>query len=409
VMWVELNAVLINWENRPATLFFLRDITLQQKLEMQLQLSQKMEAVGTLAGGVAHDFNNLLMGIQGRTSLMLVGTDPIQPQFEHLKEIETYIERAAKLTRQLLGFARGGKYEVRPTNINDLVEKSAQMFGRTKKEIAIYKKYQDQIWTVEVDQSQIDQVLLNIFVNAWQAMPAGGDLYLQTENQMLSEKFAEAYGVRPGKYVAISVTDTGIGMDEKTLKRVFDPFFTTKDKERGTGLGLASAYGIIKNHDGIIMAEGAKSQGATFRIYLPASEKSVIGELQDDHNILTGSETILLVDDEEMIIDVGAQVLKKLGYEVLTARHGKEAIEVYQQNRQKVAMVILDLIMPEMGGGETYDRLKEMDPNVKVLLSSGYSLGGQATAILKRGCDGFIQKPFNLKDLSEKLRQIISK
>jgi PAS domain S-box-containing protein len=407
VIWIELNAVQINWHGKPATLNFLRDITLQRKLEKQLQLSQKMEAVGTLAGGVAHDFNNLLMGIQGRTSLMLLETDPIHPQFEHLKEIENYIKRAAKLTKQLLGFARGGKYEVKPTDMNDLVEKSSQMFGRTKKEITIYKKYHDQIWTVEIDQSQIDQVLLNIFVNAWQAMPGGGDLFIQTKNEMLDENFAEAYGVRAGKYVVISITDTGIGMDRKTLKRVFDPFFTTKEKERGTGLGLASAYGIIKNHDGIIMAESAGGQGAAFHIYLPASDKPAVDEGQDDQNILAGSGTILLVDDEEMIIDVGAQVLEKLGYEVLTARHGKEAIEVYQQNSQRVAIVILDLIMPEMGGGETYDRLKEMDPDVKVLLSSGYSLDGQATEILNRGCDGFIQKPFSIKALSQKLRQII--
>jgi len=370
-------------------------------------LSQKMEAVGTLAGGVAHDFNNLLMGIQGRTSLMLLETDPIHPQFEHLKGIENYIKRATKLTKQLLGFARGGKYEVKPTDMNDLIEKNSQMFGRTKKEIIIHKKYHDQIWAVEIDQSQIDQVLLNIFVNAWQAMPAGGDLFIQTKNEMFDERFAEAYGVRPGKYVAISIKDTGIGMNRKTLKRVFDPFFTTKDKERGTGLGLASAYGIIKNHEGIITAESAWGQGATFHIYLPASDKPLIDKGPDDQKILTGSGTILLVDDEEMIIDVGAQVLKKLGYEVLTARHGKEAVEVYQQNSQRIAIVILDLIMPEMGGGETYDRLKEIDPDVKVLLSSGYSLGGQATEILNRGCDGFIQKPFSLKDLSQKLKQII--
>jgi PAS domain S-box-containing protein len=407
VMWVELNAVQINWDGKPATLNFLRDITLQRKLERQLQLSQKMEAVGTLAGGVAHDFNNLLMGIQGRTSLMLLETDPIHPQFEHLKEIENYIKRAAKLTKQLLGFARGGKYVVKPTDLNDLIEKSSQMFGRTKKEITIYKKYHDQIWTVEIDRSQIEQVLLNIFVNAWQAMPAGGDLYIQTKNEMLDENFAGAYGVRPGKYVAISITDTGIGIDGKTLKRVFDPFFTTKDKERGTGLGLASAYGIIQNHGGMIIVESEKGRGATFHIYLPATEKPVIDEQKDDQKILVGTETILLVDDEEMILDVGAQVLKKLGYEVLTARHGKEAIEVYQQNRQKVAMIILDLIMPEMGGGETYDRLKEIDPNVKVLLSSGYSIDGQATEILKRGCNGFLQKPFSMRDLSQKLRQII--
>jgi len=408
VMWVELNAVQINWDGKPASLNFLRDITLQRKLERQLQLSQKMEAVGTLAGGVAHDFNNLLMGIQGRTSLMLLETDPIHPQFEHLKEIENYIKKAAKLTKQLLGFVRGGKYVVKPTDLNDLIEKSSQMFGRTKKEITIYKKYRDQIWTVEIDRSQIEQVLLNIFVNAWQAMPAGGDLYIQTKNEMLDENLAGAYGVRPGKYVAISITDTGIGMDGKTLKRVFDPFFTTKDKERGTGLGLASAYGIIQNHDGMIIVESEKGRGATFHIYLPATEKFVIDDQKDDQKILVGTETILLVDDEEMIIDVGAQVLKKLGYEVLTARDGKEAIEVYQQNRQKVAMIILDLIMPEMGGGETYDRLKEIDPNVKVLLSSGYSLDGQATEILNRGCNGFLQKPFSMRDLSQKLREIIA-
>ncbi len=409
VMWVELNAVKINWQDKPATLNFLRDISLQRKLEKQLQLSQKMEAVGTLAGGVAHDFNNLLMGIQGRTSLMLLEIDPIHSHFEHLKEIENYIKRATKLTKQLLGFARGGKYEVKPTDLNNLIEKSSQMFGRTKKEITIYKKYHDQIWTVEVDQSQIDQVLLNVFVNAWQAMPGGGDLYIQTENEMLDENVAGVYGVRPGKYVAISITDTGIGMDKKTLKRVFDPFFTTKDTERSTGLGLASAYGIIQNHDGFIMAQSARGKGATFHIYLPATEKPMIDEHQDAQKIMVGTETILLVDDEEMIIDVGTQILQKLGYEVLTARHGKEAVEVYQQNRQMVAMVILDLIMPEMGGGETYDRLKEMDPNVRVLLASGYSLDGQATEILNRGCDGFIQKPFNLRELSEKLRQIILK
>ena len=408
-MWVELKAVLTNWKGKPATLSFLRDVTLQRKLGMQLQLSQKMEAIGTLAGGVAHDFNNLLMGIQGRTSLMLLDADPSHRQFEHLKEIEAYIRRATKLTKQLLGFARGGKYDVKPTDLNDLIEKSSQMFGRTKKEITIHKKYHDQIWSVEIDRSQIDQVLLNIFVNAWQAMPGGGHLYIQTNNEILDEDIAGAHGVRPGKYVTISITDTGIGMDEKTLKRVFDPFFTTKDKERGSGLGLASTYGIIQNHDGMILAESERGQGATFRIYLPATEKPVIGELPANQDILVGTETILLVDDEEMILDVGVEVLKKLGYEVLTANNGIEAIKVYQQNRQEVAMVILDLIMPEMGGGETYDRLKEIDPQVKVLLSSGYSVDGQATEILNRGCDGFIQKPFSIGDLSRKLRQIITK
>ena len=409
VMWVELITVQINWEGKPATLNFLRDITLQRKLEKQLQISQKMEAVGTLAGGVAHDFNNLLMGIQGRTSLMLLDMEPIHPQFKHLREIENYIQRAAKLTKQLLGFARGGKYEVKPTDVNDLIEKSAQMFGRTKKEITFHKTYHDRIWTIDVDRSQIDQVLLNMFVNAWQAMPAGGDLYIQTKNELLDENVAGVYGIRPGKYVAISITDTGIGMDEQTLKRVFDPFFTSKNSEMATGLGLASAYGIIKNHEGMIIAESDKGQGSTFNIYLPATGNPVVDEHQDTQNILVGTETVLLVDDEEMIIDVGAQILQKLGYEVLTARRGKEAIEIYRQYRQQVAVVILDLIMPQMSGRETYDRLKEVDPQVKVLLSSGYSLDGQATEILKRGCDGFIQKPFSMEEMSQKLRQIITR
>jgi PAS domain S-box-containing protein len=408
-MWVELNAVKLSWEGKPATLNFLRDITLQRKLEHQFQLSQKMEAVGTLAGGVAHDFNNLLMGIQGRTSLMMIETDSFHPSFEHLREIENCIQKAAKLTKQLLGFARGGKYEIKSTDLNDLLENSAQMFGRTKKEITIFKKYEDKLWPSRVDQSQIDQVLLNIFVNAWQAMPDGGDLYIETKNEILDDNLAGTHGVTPGKYIKLSIMDTGIGMDDKTMKRVFDPFFTTKEKERGTGLGLASSYGIIHNHDGIITVDSKKGQGSIFTIYLPASEKAVIKEQIYEQKIATGSETVLLVDDEAMIVDVSVQLLKKMGYEVFAALGGKEAIEIYKQNTDRVAIVILDLIMPGMGGGEVYDRLKEIDSNVKVLLSSGYSINGQAAEILNRGCDGFIQKPFKLNELSIKLREIITK
>jgi PAS domain S-box-containing protein len=409
VMWVEVNPVKLSWEGKPATLNFLRDITFQRTLEQQLQLAQKMEAVGTLAGGIAHDFNNLLMGIQGRASLMMIETDRFHPSFEHLQEIENIVQKATKLTKQLLGFARGGKYEVEPTDLNELVENSAQLFGRTKKEISIFQKYDEKLWPARVDKSQIDQVLLNIFVNAWQAMPDGGDLYIQTNNEILDESFAQAHGLTPGKFIKISIADTGIGMDDQTIKRVFDPFFTTKEKERGTGLGLASAYGIIKNHDGTITVDSKKGDGATFSIYLPASEKAAFKEQIYEQKISTGTETVLLVDDEAMIIDIGFQLLDKMGYKVLTAHSGKEAIQIYKQNATRVAMVILDLIMPGMGGGEVYDRLKEVDSNVKVLLSSGYSIDGQAAEILNRGCDGFIQKPFRLNELSKKLREIIAK
>jgi len=387
----------------------------EEKLELEASLHQarKMESIGILAGGIAHDFNNLLMGMQGNVSLMLLGVDPGHPNYKKLKTIEQHVQSGAELTSQLLGFARGGKYEVKPTDLNSLVRKTSEMFGRSKKEVTIHEKYQKDIWTVEADQGQMEQVLLNLYLNASQAMPEGGELYLQTENVTLDKKYAKLHNIEPGNYVKISVTDTGTGMDKTTRQKIFDPFFTSKKmgSVKGTGLGLASAYGIIKNHGGIIDVSSKKGVGSTFNIYLPASEAVIsdqeaeIGEKQ----IPTGHETVLFVDDEEMIIDVGEDVLKTLGYEVLTARGGREAIEVYKENRGRIDIVIMDMIMPEMGGGEAYDRLKEINPDIKVLLSSGYSINGQATEILNRGCNGFVQKPYSIKDLSRTIREVLDK
>jgi CheY-like chemotaxis protein len=368
-----------------------------------------MEAIGTLAGGIAHDFNNLLMGIQGRASLMLMDIDSIHPNYVHFKEIEDIVKRGADLTKQLLGFARGGKYEVKPTDMNDLISKSSDMFARTKKEISVYGKYQEGIWTVEADKGQIEQVLLNLYVNAWQAMPGGGELYLRTENITLDESYVKPFHVKPGRYVKISITDTGAGMDKATRQRIFEPFFTTKEMGRGTGLGLASAYGIIKNHEGVINVYSEQGKGTTFSIYLPASDKEVIEEKEVFGELLKGTETVLFVDDEEMIREVGGALLRQLGYKVLSAGNGKEAVEVYSNNKDKIDIVILDMIMPEMGGGKAYDKMKEINPDIKVLLSSGYSVNGDATKILKRGCDGFIQKPFNMKQLSKSIREILDK
>ena len=385
----------------------LRDITDQKELETQLQQAQKMEAIGTLAGGIAHDFNNLLMGIQGCTSLMSLEIDSNHPNFEYIHRIENYIKNATSLTKQLLGFARKGKYEIKATDINDIVSKSSEMFGRTKKEITIHQKCQSDIWTVEVDQFQIEQVLLNLYVNAWQAMSGTGELYLQTENIILNDKDIIPYGITSGRYVKISVTDTGTGIDEAIQHRIFDPFFTTKEISRGTGLGLASAYGIIKNHGGIINLVSKKGEGATFNIFLPASEKKMFKEKMIQKEILKGSETVLLVDDEDIIIDVGRDLLEKLGYEVLTAKGGIEAVEIYKTSRKNIDIVILDMVMPKMSGGDTYEKLRDVDPGIKVLLSSGYSIDGQASKILSRGCNGFIQKPFDIKSLSLEMRKIL--
>ena len=379
----------------------------REDLKNQLQQAQKMEAIGTLAGGIAHDFNNLLMAIQGRTSIMRMSKDSSHPDFEHLKRVEDHVKSAADLTRQLLGFARGGKYEVRPTDLNELIKKQNRMFGRTKKEISIDGKYEENIWSVEIDQGQIEQVLLNLYVNAWHAMPGGGSLYLETENVTIEENYVKSFSIEPGRYVKISVTDTGVGMDKATQKKIFDPFFTTKEMGRGTGLGLASSYGIVKNHGGFINVYSEMGHGTTFNIYLPASAKEIIEEKQPSGDILRGSETVLLVDDEDMIIEVAEELFKELGYKVLIARGGKEAVEIYEKNKGQIDIVVLDMIMPDMSGSMTYDRMKEIDPGIKVLLASGYSINGQATEILDRGCDGFIQKPFRVKELSQKLREIL--
>ena len=384
-----------------------KDMTEYRRLENQLHQALKMEAIGTLAGGIAHDFNNLLTGILGNISLMLLDTEENHPHREKLKHMEEYVQSGAGLTRQLLGFARGGKYEIKTTDINELIRKSAEMFGRTRKQIQIHFQLGKSIAAVEVDRGQMEQVLLNLFVNAWHAMPEGGDIFLSTENVILEKNYVEAWQIPPGAYVKISVTDTGVGMEKAVMQRVFEPFFTTRKMGRGTGLGLASVYGIVKNHGGIIHVYSEKGKGSSFTVYLPASEKAVVSEVLPDTGISRGTETLLLVDDEEMIVEVGTHLLRELGYTVRSARSGQEAVNIYRRDHEKIHMVILDMIMPEMGGGKVFDLLREIRPDVKVLLSSGYSINGKAAEIMAKGCRGFIQKPFTLKQLADKVREVL--
>jgi PAS domain S-box-containing protein len=380
----------------------------KKRLEYQLVRVQKIEAIGTLAGGIAHDFNNLLTGILGNVSLVLMKMEESNPFRERLKNIEDYVQRGSDLTKQLLGFARGGKYEVKSTDLGEFIKKSSEMFGRTKKEIRIHYKIQNGLWAAEVDRGQMGQVLLNLFVNAWQAMPGGGNLYLSVENVEFDDIDVSPYNLRPGKFVKVTVTDTGIGMSEAIKRRIFDPFFTTKERDRGTGLGLASVYGIIKNHGGFINVESQEGQGASFMFYLPASEKAPIGDgdtTKDD--IHMGSETILLIDDESMILDIGSKMLEGLNYKVITAIGGKQGLQIYEKDRGQIDLVILDMIMPDFSGKETFHALVRINPSVRVLLSSGYSLDDQAREIMQVGCKGFIQKPFTMMELSKKIRGVL--
>jgi len=388
---------------------FVRDISAQKRLERQLAHSQKMQAVGTLAGGIAHDFNNLLMGILGRASLMSVNLLPTDPNAEHLQAIEKHVKSATDLTRQLLGTARGGKYNPLATDLNDLVSSSSSMFGRTRKEITIKTILFSQPVVADVDRQQLEQVLLNMYVNSWQAMPGGGDLILETSLEVINDTIYEHCKIPAGRYAKIAITDTGIGIDKTVRHQIFDPFFTTKDKERGTGLGLASAYGIIKNHDGFINVYSEPGHGTTFTIYLPISEKQAFQEAQAIPMVLEGIETVLLVDDEDLILEVGREMLSKIGYQVITAKGGSPAIDIISSGNHQIDLVILDLIMPGMDGNSTFERIREIVPNIPVILSSGYSMNDQANRIMNRGCNGFIQKPFNLSILSQKIRSILDR
>ena len=416
VVDVETSATAVPFHGERAVLAVYRDIRERKRqeqerkrLEERFLVAQKMEAVGILAGGVAHNFNNLLMAIQGNASLMLMDLPEDHPHREKLLAIQEAVKSGAELTRQLLGFARGGNYEVRPININTVFEEMAHLFGRTRKEITIHKTLASDLWTVEADRGQMEQVLMNLFVNAADAMPGGGELFLETQNVELDEDYVRPFSAKPGKYVRISVTDTGVGMDEETQRRIFEPFFTTKSLGRGTGLGLATVYGIIEAHEGIITVYSKPGEGSSFHIYLPASPKEPAREFKFDEGIARGSGTILVIDDEPMILKVADHLLRALGYRVITASGGKEGLRIYRERGLEIDLVILDMIMPDMEGGEVFESLKRMNSQIKVLLSSGYSINGRAREILKRGCVGFLQKPFTLAELSQKVKDALAR
>ncbi len=380
------------------------NISEEISLRRQLEAAQKQEAIATLAAGLAHNFNNLLMVIIGLTTLMLSKITPDHPFYADLKEIERQVHSGREITRKLLSFRRGLGDETRPIDLGSLVEFTVDMFARTKRDITIIKDLAPNLPAVEVDPGQIQQVLMNLLINAWQAMPRGGEITVRTTLVHLEGWTENNFSIKPGSHLCLSVTDTGEGMDEETLKHLFEPFFTTKKPGEGTGLGLASAYRIIKNHHGAIRVRSEKGKGATFEIYLPASEAAPQVLNPREGRIMNGYGTILVVDDEPLLRRIAQKLLQKLGYHVLEASSGRKALEIFREKGREIDLVLLDLIMPGLSGLQTLEQLRAIDPGVPVLICSGCD--DSEAQELPSGVN-FLPKPFPLELLSQKVSEAL--
>jgi PAS domain S-box-containing protein len=402
---VEISSNYIEFDGQGYTCAFARDITERKQSEDRLIRSQKMEAIGQLAGGVAHDFNNLLTGILGYATVIEREVLPGSAVQEAAKTITKASERAAELTKQLLDFARRGERLNVPLDMNAIIGEVTALLSRTlDKSIRITSTLYGGGATVMGDPGQLHQVLLNLAVNARDAMPDGGDLIFESGIVCLDKEYCRFHAdTMPGPYVLVSVRDTGCGIPKDMQQRIFEPYFTTKPKGKGTGMGLATAYGIIKNHGGFIEVYSEPQAGAVFRIYLPYSPQK---DLKPPHAIdvpstpLHGTGRILLIDDEQIIRDLATNLLQELGYEVVTAVNGQEAVAFYREHYAAIHLVIVDMAMPEMNGRECYHALKEINPAVRALLSSGYGRNERAEELIGEGMLGFVQKPFNLNELA---------
>ena len=396
---------MVQWKGRPALLIQARDISRERELERQLQHSQRMESLGTLASGIAHDFNNVLMALQGNVSLMLMNHDREHPDFNRLLAMQESISDATGMTRQLLGFARGSKFEKTPWDLSRIVEKAIMMFAPTRKDISFDfspKKFAP----VEVDENQIEQVLANLIINAFQAMPQGGIIRAVLDEETVEAGNPETAKLKPGKYVRLSISDTGSGIGPEIVKRIFDPFFSTKEKSQGSGLGLTSAYWIIKNHGGLINLESEVGKGSTFRVYLPFSERAVRHIPEDDTEIQPGRGTVLVVDDEARVLEALSDMCERLGYNVIKVSSSREAMSVYWENKDRIDLVLLDFLMPEMNGKQLFGIIRDINPGAKIILCTGYSMDDQIKDILAK-VDGVINKPVNIVQLSRKIKNAL--
>jgi len=369
-----------------------------------------MEAIGTLAGGIAHDFNNLLQVVLGYSELLLADKKPGDPDYDDLNKIRRSARNGAELVKQILTFSRKADISPRPIDLNREVRNAEQLLRRTLPriiEIGLFPA--KDLWTVNADPAQMEQMLLNFAVNAKDAMPRGGTIAIETENVTLDEEYCRNHlGVEPGHYALLMFSDTGVGIHPEILDHIFEPFFTTKKFGEGTGLGLATVFGIVKQHDGHIMCYSEPEKGTTFKIYLPAIKTEDVETTSQFQALLAGgAESVLLVDDEELVRELGERILSRAGYTVLTAGDGREALEIYLKKMSDISLVVLDLIMPVMEGRECLEELLKINPSAKVIIASGYSANGPAKKAVKSGAKGFIRKPFDIRQMLDVVRQVL--
>lgn len=389
---------------------YLFDITDVKAMENQLRHAQKMEAVGTLVGGISHDFNNLLQAINGYAELICLEKTESDADYKNATALRQVSKRAGDLVKQLLVFSRDVKTKKKLISINKEVRQAKSLLGKTiPKMISIKTDLSESLWPANADPLQIEQVLLNLGSNAADAMPEGGSIAIKTRNYVKKEDLPDdPAGLAPGDYALLSVADTGHGMDSMTREKIFDPFFTTKELGKGTGLGLSSVYGIIKNHNGGITCKSRVGKGTVFNIYLPAfKDKIVPSTKQEPLKLEKGKETILVVDDEDAIRDFAKNILERMDYTYLEAGNGEEAIDLFKKRSSQIDLVVLDLSMPGMGGYNCLKRLLAIDKNVRVLMASGYSADTTIDDCLKSGAAGYIRKPYQLKDFFLKIREIL--
>jgi len=369
-----------------------------------------MEAIGTLAGGIAHDFNNLLQAVLGYTEMLLLDKGGQEPGYQELQEIKRAAQRGSELTQRLLTFGRRVPSRLRPINLNQEVSQIQKLLQRTiPKMIEIDLSLAADLRTINADPAQIEQALMNLAVNARDAMPEGGKLIIETKNATLDEEYCKIHlGAKPGDYALLIIADTGHGMDKEIFEHLYEPFYTTKGVGKGTGLGLAMVYGIVKSHEGYIFCNSEWGKGTIFEIYLPVIGQSLKTEESKEEKVPRGGkEIILLIDDDEAIRDLGNHILNQFGYTVMTAPDGEGGVELYQKERGKIDLVILDLIMPGMGGRRCLEELLKMNPRAKVVIASGYSVDEPTKEALEVGAKNFISKPYAIREMLKVIREVL--